>query len=144
MWKRGCRVRTRTLCTERYTVKNIDDVWEMDLADLSSHLKYNDKYSYLCKVTDIFSRYAWTLPLKDKTANLNTSALKTLLQNRKPITIQSVMGAEFVNATVQQYRKRQRVNCHTTHNPDIIGAVIERFNKSLKTRVYKYSTKINT
>ena len=48
-----------------YTVTNIDDVWEMDLADLSSLAKYNDKFNYLLNVIDIFSRYAWSVPLKD-------------------------------------------------------------------------------
>jgi transposase InsO family protein len=57
-----------------------------------------------------------------------TLALKSLFQDRKPITIQSDKGTEFVNVTVQQYLKRQGVNFHTNHNPDIKGAVIERFN----------------
>ena len=38
-----------------YTVINIDDVWEMDLADLSSLAKYTDKYKYPLKVIDIFT-----------------------------------------------------------------------------------------
>jgi len=46
-----------------YTVTNIDVMWEMDLADLSSLSKYNDKYKYiLCYVIDILSRYAWSVP----------------------------------------------------------------------------------
>ena len=69
-----------------YTVINIDDVWEMNLADLSSLSKYNEKYKYLLNVIDIFSWYAWSVPLKDKTA------LKFLFCNRKPITIQSDKG----------------------------------------------------
>ena len=82
--------------------------------------------------------------LKDKTVTSITSALKSLFQNRKPITIQSDKGTEFVNATVQQYLKRQGLSFHMKHNPDIKGAVIERFNKSLKSRMYKYFTKNNT
>ena len=39
-----------------YTVKNIDDIWEMGLADLSSLAKYNDKYKYLSNAIDAFSR----------------------------------------------------------------------------------------
>ena len=70
-----------------YIVTNIDDVWEMDLAGLSSHSKY-DRHKYLLNVVDIFSRYAWSVPLKDKTGTSITSALKSLFQNRKPITIQ--------------------------------------------------------
>jgi hypothetical protein len=38
-----------------YTVTNIDDVWEIDLADLSSLSKYNEKYRYLLNVIDIFA-----------------------------------------------------------------------------------------
>jgi len=53
-----------------YTATNIDDVWEMDLNDLSSLSKYNEKYRYLLNVIDIFSRCAWSVPLKDKTGNL--------------------------------------------------------------------------
>jgi len=69
----------------------------MDLVDLSSLLKY--KYKYLLKVIDVFSRYAWSVPLKEKTGTSITSALKYLFQNRKPINIQSDKGTEIVNAT---------------------------------------------
>jgi transposase InsO family protein len=110
-----------------YTETNIDDVWEMDVADLSPLSKYNDKYKYLLHIIDIFSRYAWSVPLRGKTATSITTALKSLFQNRKPIPVQSHSGTEFVNAIVQQYLKRQGVNFHTTHNPDVRGAIIEGF-----------------
>ena len=134
-------------CTKKfprnpYTVTNIDDVWEMDLAYLSSLSKY-DKYKYLLNVIHIFSRYVWSVPVKDKTGTSITTALKSLFQNRKPITIQSDKGTELVNSSVQQYLKRQGVSFHTTHNPDIQGAIIERFNRTLKTRMFKYFTKNN-
>ena len=81
------------------------------------------------------------MPLKDKTGASITTALKSFFQNRKPITMQTDKGTEFVNSTVQQYLKRQGVSFHTTHNPDIKGAIIERFNRTLKTRMYKYFAK---
>jgi transposase InsO family protein len=127
-----------------YTVTNIDDVWEMDLADLSSLAKYNDKYKYLLNIIDVFSRYAWSVPLKDKTGASVTTALKHLFKHRKPLTLQSDKGTEFLNSTVQRFLKLQGVRFHTTHNPDIKGAIIERFNRSLKTKMYKYFTKSNT
>ena len=86
-----------------YTVTNVDDVWEMDLADLSTLSKYNEKYSYLLNVIDIFSRYAWSVPLKDKTGTSIKAALNYLFRDRKPITIQSDKGTEFVNTTVLRY-----------------------------------------
>ena len=97
----------------------------MDLAELSTLSKYNDKYKYLLNVIDIFSRYSWSVPLKDKTATSITAALKTLFQNRKPINIQSDKGTEFVNGNVPQYLKRQGVRFHTTLYRDIKGAIVE-------------------
>ena len=84
------------------------------------------------------------MPLKDKTGKSIAAALTTIFQNRKPITIQSDKGTEFLNATAQQYLKRRGVDFRTTHYPDIKGAVIERFNRTLKTKMYKYFTKNNT
>jgi len=73
----------------RYTVTNIDDVWEMDLADLSSLSKYKYRYKHLLNTIDIFSSYAWSVTLKDKTVNSITGDLESLFQNRKPISVQS-------------------------------------------------------
>ena len=123
-----------------YSVTNIDDVWEMVLAVISSLSRY-DKQKYLLNGIDIFSRYAWKVPLKDKTS---TSITGALFQNRKPITIQSDKGTEFVNAIVQQYLKRQGLDFHTTLNPDIKCAIFERFNGTLNTKIYKYVTKNKT
>jgi hypothetical protein len=116
----------------------------MILVDLSALSKYNNNYRYLLNVIDAFSRYAWSAPLKHKAGKSVVIALAKLFQVRKPITIQSDKSIEFVNATVQQYLKREGIEFHTTHNPDIKGAVIERSNRTLKTRMYKFFTKFNT
>ena len=105
--------------------------------------RYNDKYKHLLNVIDIFA-LCLERAFKGQDRKSIATALTTLFQNRKPITIQSDKGIEFVNATVRQYLKRQGVDFHTTHNPDIKGAVIERFNRTLKTKTYKYFTKNNT
>ena len=59
----------------------------MDLADLSYLSKYNEKYKYLLNDVDIFSRYALSVPLKNKTCTSIKAAFKYLFRNRKPITI---------------------------------------------------------
>jgi transposase InsO family protein len=106
-----------------YTVTDFDDIWEIGIAVLSSISKYNDKYKYLLNVIDIFSRFAWSVFLKDKTVISILAVLKPLFKSRKAIMIQSDKGSEFVNTTVQQYLKRQEVSIHTIHNPDIKGAM---------------------
>ena len=92
-----------------YTVTNIDDVWEMDLADLSSLSKHNNKFKYLLNVRHIFP-----VCLERSTGTFFRSALKFLFLDRKALTIKSDKGTEFPNATVQQYHKCQGVSFHTT------------------------------
>ena len=116
----------------------------MDLADLRSLSEYKDMYKYLLNISDVFSRYAWSVPLKDKIGNLITAALKSLFQNRKQIIVQLDNGIEFVNTTVQQYFKRQGVSLHMTYNPDIKTGIIESFQRSLKSRMFKFFTNNNT
>ena len=43
-----------------------DNIWGADLADMQSLNKYNKEIKYLLCVIDIFSEYAWVVPLKDK------------------------------------------------------------------------------
>ena len=86
----------------------------MDHADLSPLSKYSDKYKYLLNVIEIFWIVNGSVPLKDKTSTSITTVLMSVFQNRKPITILSDKGTEFINAAVQQYLKRHGVNFHTT------------------------------
>jgi len=58
--------------------------------------------------------------------------------------MQSGKGNEFINTTAQQYLKREGVDFYATHNPGVKRSVIERFNRTLKTKMYKYFTKNNT
>ena len=90
----------------------------------------------------MFSRFAWSVPLLDNTGSSITTVLKSLFKNRKPLTIQSDNGTGSVNAAVQQYWKRQGVSFHRTHNPDITGAIVENFNRTLKPRCINISPRI--
>jgi hypothetical protein len=65
-----------------YTLTNIDDVWEADLADLTSLGKYNNCYKYLLNVIDVFSRYAWSFPLSNKTGASVVIALQPLFKEK--------------------------------------------------------------
>jgi transposase InsO family protein len=113
----------------------------MDLAHLSPLSKYNDTYKYLLNVIDIFSRYAWSVPLKD-TGKSIAAAKTTLFQNRKPNTIQSDKGAVYVNATVQQYLKRQGIDFYRTQNPDIKGLLLSDIIEKKKKKCINISLRI--
>ena len=48
-------------------VHGIDDIWSADLVDMQAFAKYNKRFKFMLTVIDLFSRYAWAVPLKDKT-----------------------------------------------------------------------------
>ena len=43
-----------------------DNIWGVDLADMQSSSKYNKGIKYLSCAIDLFSKYVWVIPIKDK------------------------------------------------------------------------------
>ena len=63
-----------------------DNIWGADLADMQLIGKFNKGFRFLLCVIDIFSKYAWVVPLKDKKGITITNAFQKILKesNRKP------------------------------------------------------------
>ena len=57
----------------------IDNIWGADLADMQLINKFNKEIHFLLCVIDIFSKYAWVIPIKDKKSNTITNALQNML-----------------------------------------------------------------
>ena len=76
-----------------------DNLWEVDLADMQSLGKKNKAIKYLLCAIDLFSKYAFVVPLKDKKGIIIVNAFnKTIKQsNRKPNKIRVDQGGEFYN-----------------------------------------------
>lgn len=128
-----------------YNVRNIDDVWEADLVDLRSIKNYNDGYVYLLVVIDVLSKYAWVEPLRDKTAAAVAKAFTHILtpkvsNGRVPICLQTDRGKEFVGAAFQNLLKKKAIEFRVARNPDIKASIVERFNRTLKERMWRYFT----
>ena len=124
----------------RIFTSGIDDLWQADLADLSSIAKYNDRYKFLLTCIDVFSKYAWVIPLKNKSSKSIVAAFTKIFEKRKPSNLQTDKGSEFLNESAQKLFKDNSINFYTTENEDIKAAVVERFNRTLKTRMWKYFT----
>ena len=58
----------------RVEVNHIDETFGADLADMNYWKEYNKKYRYILTVIDIFSKFAWAIPLKSKTGKEVTEA----------------------------------------------------------------------
>ena len=76
-----------------------DNIWGVDLADMQSLSKKNKGIKYLLCAIDLFSKYAFVVPLKDKKGTSITNAFNKIVKqsNRKPNKIWIDQGCEFYN-----------------------------------------------
>lgn len=131
----------------KYIIKKIDDLWQADLADLSSLAAPNDHVRYLLVVIDSFSKFMWVKPLKRKTASSVHDAIVSLLADaypRKPDNFMVDKGGEFRNNALRDYMKQENINFYSTKNPDTKAAIAERSIRTLKGRIYRYLTQNHT
>jgi hypothetical protein len=121
-----------------------DQQWQADLCDMQKYSEDNDGYNYLMTVIDCFSKYAWAIPLKSKRGSEIVDGFKKIFKERKCTKLQTDRGTEFKNKPVQDFLKEQGVKFFTANNPDIKAAVVERFNRTLKGKMWRYFTHKNT
>ena len=69
---------------------------------------------------------------------------KILADGYKPNMVQSDKSTEFLNSTFQSMLKRHDIKFYTSENEDIKAVVVERFNRTVKTKMYRYFTARNT
>ena len=128
----------------RVIVAGIDDQFDADLASLIYYADDNDGYKYLLVVIDIFSRFAWAEPLKDKTSNEIISAFdKILSDGRIPRRLRTDAAKDFTSNKFQDYVKSKNIVHFVTHSEKQANYV-ERFIKTLKGKIYRYMVQKNT
>jgi hypothetical protein len=125
--------------------RGIDDLWQIDLADLQKISKYNDNNRYLATCIDVFSKFAWVVPIKNKKSDTVLEAFKFIINSsgRKPNFLQSDQGTEFLNSKFKEYLSEIDVGFYYV-NSELKASVIERFNRTIKEKIYKYFTLKNT
>ena len=121
-----------------------DNIWGADLADMQLLSKFNKGFRFLLCVIDIFSKYAWVIPLKDKKGISIVNAFQELLLNskRKPNKIWVDKGSEFYNNSFKKWLQDNDIVMYSTNNEGKSVAA-ERFIRTLKNRIYKYLTSIS-
>ena len=88
-----------------------DNIWGVDLADMQLLSKYNKGIRFLLCVIDIFSKYAWVVPLKDKKGISIVKAFQIILKqsNKKPNKIWVDKESEFYNAYFKKWLRDNNV-----------------------------------
>ena len=90
-----------------------DNIMSRDLADMQLLSKFNKGFRFLLCVIDIFSKYAWVIPLKDKKSISIVNAFKQILKesNRKPNKIWVDKESEFYNNSFKNGYKIMILKC---------------------------------
>jgi hypothetical protein len=125
----------------------IDTDWQADLCDLVRLKRYNKGNAYVLTVIDVLSKYAWAEPVENKKPETVAKAFKKILKEnggRKPWRLLTDKGKEFVGAPFQNMLKENEIKFIQTESPDVKASIAERYNRTLKSRLWKYFTKNST
>ena len=101
--------------------------------------RFNKGFRFLLCFVDIFSTYAWFVPLKDKKGVSVVDAFQKTLDKSasKPNKIQVDKGIEFYDNSLKKWLKNNDIDMYSTNNEGK-SVIAERFIRISKTKIYKY------
>ena len=130
----------RNFTRRRVITNHIDEIWASDLVEMQQFSKWNKGYRYLLMVIDVFSKYGWIVPLKDKKGESVTEAFKTIFkEGRKPQYLWVDKGKEFYNKHVKDLLDKNEIHMYSTENEEK-SSVVERWNRTIKSKMWKQFT----
>ena len=118
-----------------------DNIWGEDLAGMQSLSRKNKGIKYLLRAIDLYSKYVFVIPLKDKKGISIVNAFNKIIKqsNRKPNKIWVDEGGEFYNNAFEKWLSDNDINMYSTYNEGK-SVVAERFIRTLKNKLYKHMT----
>ena len=120
--------------TNKTDVYYIDDIWSLDILDLKDYGPENNRgYRYVLVIIDNFSKFGWTVPLKNKNAQTIKDSFENILINskRKPNLIESDRGKDFYNNIFQDFLNKSNIKLYSRNSS--CGAVFaERLNRTIR------------
>ena len=129
--------------TNKIIYNHIDEIWSIDLADMIDYKISNIKgYRYIFIVIDIYSKYLWAIPLKNKYSQTITNEFSNIIttSKRKLLKLESDRGTEFYNSIFQNFLKSKNVHHYskyTDKGPSIAERVIKTVRIFLKKPVFE-------
>ncbi|MCP4473329.1 MAG: transposase family protein [Gammaproteobacteria bacterium] len=126
----------------RVRAVGLDSDWQLDLICLPSIKKYNKGYGYILACVDVLSKYGWAVPIRDKKPESVRDGFKRILEssNRKPWCVMTDRGWEFRGRAFQAFLKDRDIQYFTANSPDVKAPNVERYIRTLKTRLWKHFT----
>ena len=126
--------------SKRLVISNgVDEIWAADLVEMQKFEKWNKGIKYLLMVIDVFSKYGWIRGLKDKKTETVSKAFDDILSGRKPKMLWTDKGSEFISKHFKDFLKSKGIKLYHTENEEK-SSVVERWNKTMKNRMWKMFT----
>ena len=118
-----------------------DNIWGVDLADMQSLSKKDKGIKYLLCAIDLYSKYAFVIPLTDKKGISIVNAFNKIIKqyNKKPNKIWVDQGGEFYNHNFKKWLSDNDIIMYSTYN-EVKSVVAGRFIRTLKNKLYKHMT----
>ena len=118
-----------------------DKIWGVDLADMQTLSKKNKGIKCLLCAIDLYSKYAFVVPLKDKKGISVTNGFNKIIKQSetKPNKIWVDQGSEFYNRVFKKWLSDSDIIMYSTYNEGK-SVVAERFIRTLKNKLYKHMT----
>lgn len=117
-------------------LKSVTDLYQADLVEMIPFSKINKGFKYIMTVINCFTKYAFAVPLKTKTANEIVINLEPILKMFPMKNFQTDQGTEWFNSKVKSLLEKHSVNHYATFS-DKKASIIERFNRTLKNKMWK-------
>ena len=124
----------KNYATNKTNVCNIDDIWSLDILDLKDYgLENNRGYRYVLVTIGNFSKFGWTIPLKNKKAQTIKESFENILisSKRKLNLIESDRGKEFYKNIFQDFLNKNDIKLYS-RNSSYRAVFSERFNRTIR------------
>lgn len=123
-------------------VTGMHDQYDADLADMHKLARRNNGVTFLLFVIDVFSRFLWVEPLKNKSDHVVVAAFKRIFaRGKKPRRLRTDKGGEFMGNVSQDYFDSVGLEQWSAHNDEIKANFAERVIRTLKSTIWSYMRK---
>ena len=124
----------------------VDKIWAADLVEIQKYSKWNKGIKYLLTVIDVFSKYGWIVPLKDKKTESVSLSFDLIFKKskRRPEKLGTDKGSELISKHFNTLLKKNNITLYHTANEEK-SSIVERWNKTMKNKMCKmFSANNNT
>ena len=124
----------KNYATNKTNVYHIDDIWSLDILDLKDYGPENNRgYRYVLVTIDNFSKFGWTIPIKNKNAQTIKDSFENIIisSESKPNFLEGDRDRSFYNSIFQDFLNKNNIKLYSRNTS--YGAVFaERFNRTIR------------